>query len=197
MRYNPFVDIETLKRKLTALTPSAEESLEEWPLQAAVVLLLREVGGDVEALLIKRVEDARDPWSGHIALPGGRREPEDRTLWETAVREAREEVGIDLERDGDVLGRLSALSPSNPLLPPIRVTPLVVLVRPDVEVTAGPEVERAFWISLRALKRQGRSDRVEKLVNGEWRVWPAYPSPYGPIWGMTERILTQLLTLWE
>jgi len=188
--------IEKLREKLAALAPSVEES-EDWPLQAAVVLLLREVGDDLDVLLIKRIEDARDPWSGHIALPGGRREPEDRTLWETAVRETREEVGIDLERDGEVVGRLSPISPSTPLLPPIRVTPLVALVRPNVEVTIGPEVARAFWVSLRALRRQGRSERVEKLVNGEWRVWPAYPSPYGPIWGMTERILTQLLALWE
>jgi len=185
-----------LREKLATLAPTVAEP-EDWPLQAAVVLLLREVGEDVEVLLIKRVEDPRDPWSGHIALPGGRRDPEDRTLWETAVRETREEVGLDLERDGDVLGQLGPISPSNPLLPPIRVTPLVVGVRPDVVVTTGPEVERAFWVSLSALRRHGRSDRVEKIVRGERRVWPAYPSPYGPIWGMTERLLTQLLELWD
>ncbi|MCS6817458.1 MAG: CoA pyrophosphatase [Blastocatellia bacterium] len=188
--------IEKLREKLAALASSGEEA-EDWPLQAAVALLLRETGEDWEVLLIKRVEDARDPWSGHIALPGGRRDPEDRTLWETAVRETHEEVGIDLEREGELLGQLTPLSPSNPQLPPIRVTPLVILVRPDVKVTIGPEVERAFWISLRVLKHQGRSARVEKFVEGKWRTWPAYPSPHGPIWGMTERILTQLLALWE
>jgi 8-oxo-dGTP pyrophosphatase MutT (NUDIX family) len=188
--------VETLRERLQALERAASEEA-AWPLQAAVVLILREVGDDLQALLIKRIEDARDPWSGHIALPGGHREPEDRTLWETAVRETREEVGIDLEREGTWIGRLTPLSPSNPRLPPVRVTPLVVLIRPDVAVVTGPEVERAFWISLRALRQSGRSERVEKLVDGEVRVWSAYPSPYGPIWGMTERILTEFLALWD
>ncbi|GBC81102.1 putative Nudix hydrolase NudL [bacterium HR10] len=188
--------VETLRERLRALERAASEET-AWPLQAAVVLILREVGDDLQALLIKRIEDTRDPWSGHIALPGGHREPQDRTLWETAVRETREEVGIDLEREGTWIGQLTPLSPSNPRLPPVRVTPLVALVRPDVTVVAGPEVERAFWISLRALRRSGRSERVEKLVDGEVRVWLAYPSPHGPIWGMTERILTEFLTLWD
>ncbi len=185
--------IETLRERLQALRRAASE--EAAPLQAAVVLILREVGDDLQVLLIKRIEDARDPWSGHIALPGGHREPEDRTLRETAVREAREEVGIDLEREGTWVGQLTPISPSHPRLPPVRVTPLVVLVRPDVTVVAGSEVERAFWISLRALRQSGRSERVQKLVDGEVRVWSAYPSPHGPIWGMTERILTEFLTV--
>jgi 8-oxo-dGTP pyrophosphatase MutT (NUDIX family) len=187
---------EALRRELAARASGEDDSADDWPLQAAVALILRDAGDDRQVLLIKRVEDARDPWSGHIALPGGRRDPGDRTLWETVVRETREEVGIDLERDGEVLGRLTPLSPSNPLLPPIRVTPFVIAVRPDVEATAGPEVERAFWISLRALLRGGRSESVRKFVNGTWRVWPAYPSPHGPIWGLTERILTQVLALY-
>lgn len=188
--------IERLREKLKAFEPSAEEGGEE-ALQAAVVLILREAGDDLHALFIKRVEDERDPWSGHIALPGGRREPQDRSLWETALRETREEVGLDLERDGEVLGRLTALRPSNPQLPPIRVTPLVAIIRSDVSPKVGPEVERVFWMSLSELKRRGRSERVQKLVAGSLRTWPAYPSPYGPIWGMTERILTEFLALWE
>jgi len=187
---------ERLREKLRAC-PRAPEEDAPWPLQAAVVLILREAGEDLQALLIKRVEDERDPWSGHIALPGGHREPDDRTLWETAVRETREEVGVDLEREGELLGELRPLSPSSPHLPPVRVTPLVVVVRPDVVVTTGPEVERAFWISLGDLKQRGRSETFRKIVEGEQRTWPAYPSPYGPIWGMTERILTQFLSLWD
>jgi hypothetical protein len=73
----------------------------------------------------------------------------------------------------------------------------VALVCPDVTLSIGPEVERAFWVSLGDLKRQGRSETFQKIVEGKQRTWPAYPSPYGPIWGMTERILTQFLALWD
>ena len=63
---------------------------------AGVCAVLREVPGDVEVLVIRRGEREGDPWSGHMALPGGRFEPEDLSVYTTAVRETHEEVGIDL-----------------------------------------------------------------------------------------------------
>ncbi len=80
------------------------------PRRAAVALVLRRTADDVvELLLIKRSEREDDPWSGHVALPGGRRDPSDATLQDTAIRETLEETGIDLARDGD---RCSACSTS-------------------------------------------------------------------------------------
>lgn len=52
--------------------------------------------GDPEVMFIKRSERKGDRWTSHIALPGGRRDPEDKDDQATAVREAKEEVGIDL-----------------------------------------------------------------------------------------------------
>jgi 8-oxo-dGTP pyrophosphatase MutT (NUDIX family) len=74
--------------------------------QAAVSLLLRPSAKGVEFLAIKRAEQERDPWSGHMALPGGRRDATDESLWMTAVRETREEVHVDLQQVGQLLGRL-------------------------------------------------------------------------------------------
>jgi 8-oxo-dGTP pyrophosphatase MutT (NUDIX family) len=70
--------------------------------EAAVALVLRTTpAGVIELLFIKRAERHDDPWSGQIALPGGRYDPDDESLEATAVRETFEEVSIDLRRDGD------------------------------------------------------------------------------------------------
>ena len=78
-------------------------------------------------LLIRRAERTGDPWSGHIALPGGRREPADPDLVATAIRETGEEVGIALEpeRPG---GSLRDVVPRTPALPPIAVRPFVFIL---------------------------------------------------------------------
>ena len=79
--------------------------------RAAVAALLAESPNGVELLLIRRAERASDPWSGHMALPGGHLDPSDADLRATAVRETREELGIDLERDAQFLGRLQDFQP--------------------------------------------------------------------------------------
>ncbi len=171
-------------------------------IHAAVALLLRPAAGvraaatgePAEVLFIKRAERRGDPWSGHIALPGGRPEPGDAGLLDVALRETLEEVGIDVRRAGRVLGRLGTVEPLSVRLPPIDVTPFVAVVpagaaaRPD-----RGEVVDAFWLSLAALRESGASEVVTRVIRGQRRQWPAYPSPAGPIWGITHRILTELL----
>ena len=71
---------------------------------AAILLALRaRADGEPELLMIKRAEAEGDPWSGHIACPGGRMEPGDNDLAVTAVRETMEETGVDVARDGRFL----------------------------------------------------------------------------------------------
>src|SRR5215471_4539492 len=95
--------------------------------QAAVALLLREHAGFAELLMIKRAANPRDFWSGHLALPGGRRQPEDADLRITAIRETHEEVGLDLNDGGEILGRLDTVVPVSARLPNITITPYVAV----------------------------------------------------------------------
>ena len=79
---------------------------EKW---AAVALLLREGASGPEVFFIRRAEHPRDPWSGHMAFPGGRQDAQDATLLHTAVRETQEEVGLDLSREAEHIGQLDDL----------------------------------------------------------------------------------------
>jgi len=126
---------------------------------AAIALVLRSTSDavaapDPELLMIKRAEAEGDPWSGHVACPGGRMEPGDHDLEQTAVRETWEETGVDLARDGVVLGALDDISPRTPTLPPIIVRPFVAVVKPDVEIVQSSEVAEAFWVPLAALRER-------------------------------------------
>ena len=171
--------------------------------RAAVALVLRRNLSEAEMLVIKRSVSERDHWSGHLALPGGRVEPGDASLLAAAVRETFEEVGIDLEAGGEVLGRLGVVEPKSPLAPRVSVAPFVAVapaeyhVRREGEATPSlvlsEEVAAAFWVPVAALRSGGRSEVFKMVFAGVEREWPAYPSEHGPIWGITERILTEFL----
>lgn len=173
--------------------------------EAAVALVLRRNAGAADLLVIKRAVDPRDHWSGHLALPGGRREPDDPDLAFTAVRETFEEVGLDLSAGGQLLGPLTTIEPRSPLAPPVSVTPYVALAPPAYHLAApgrdaaaltlSAEVEAAFWLPVSFLKRNGPSEVFRLVVGEEEREWPAYPTDHGLIWGLTERILTTFLGL--
>ena len=171
--------------------------------RAAVALVLRGHAEGPEVLVIKRSVAERDHWSGHLALPGGRAEPEDESLLATAVRETFEEVGVDLRAGGEVLARLGTVTPQSPFAPQISVTPFVAVAPPEYHARGGEpkalelseEVAAAFWVPVDELKRGGRSGVFRMAFAGVEREWPAYPSEHGMIWGITERILTEFLSL--
>ncbi len=183
-------------RRVLAERPGALAPDDGAPRRAAVAIVLRHAAGaDVELLLIKRSEREGDPWSGHVALPGGRHEPTDATLQDTAVRETREETGIDLARDGLVLGTLDELRPRSATLPSIIVTPFVAVVRADVTIETSDEVASTFWVTLASLGDPAVAVESEITTRGAtWRV-PSYALGGHIVWGMTERILNNLLAL--
>ncbi len=149
--------------------------------------------GGLDILFIRRAEYPGDPWSGQIAFPGGRREPEDDTLRETAIRETQEEVGLDLLGGGLVLGTLDELHPISPALPPIVVRPYVFATDATAELHPSDEVAAAFWAPLDALRAPDATFEATVAVRGtELRV-PGLRHLEYVIWGMTERIFRDLL----
>jgi 8-oxo-dGTP pyrophosphatase MutT (NUDIX family) len=175
--------------------PGTQASVTEDVRLAAILLVLRAgADGHPELLMIKRAEYANDPWSGHVACPGGRMEPADRDLEQTAIRETWEETGVDVARDGVVLGTLDDLWPRTPRLPPIMIRPFVAVVRADVAIVPSPEVAAAFWVPLAAL-REGAAWAVRAVSvhnSGEWQVETFQHGDY-TVWGLTERVLRNFL----
>jgi 8-oxo-dGTP pyrophosphatase MutT (NUDIX family) len=166
------------------------------PRRAAVALALREaLNGGLELLLIKRADYAGDPWSGQVALPGGRHEPADPSLEATAVRETFEETGVDLAADGALLGTLDEIYPRTPVLPAIVVRPYVFAITRPVELTLSDEVAAAFWVPVTSLRDAGAGVETTVVVHGQERLVTCFRHGDHVIWGLTERILRQLVAL--
>ncbi len=186
-------DVARLARALAA-HPGREIEPAPGVRYAATAATLRMGASGPELLLIRRAEAARDPWSGHVAWPGGRREPGDADLVATAVRETREETGIDLARDGRMLGALDDIHPRTPVLPPILVRPYVAVVAGDARVAPSREVAGHAWVPVPALLDEanwGTAPIAIRTLGVEQR--PVFRYAGLQVWGITEFMLRQLV----
>ena len=187
--------IASLRSALGSRRP-VEADEEEGVRRAAVALIFRAGENDSpELLFIKRAEYPGDPWSGQIAFPGGREESGDSSLQETATRETREETGIDLALEGKVIGVLNDLRPRTVRLPAVVVRPFVAVLDRSEPLELSAEVALAFWIPFGSLayREAWREDTVTaRGVQINARVFRHHDHV---IWGMTERILAQLLEM--
>ena len=161
--------------------------------RAAVASVLRPGTGGPEVLLIRRAEHPRDPWSGHMAFPGGRQDPEDADLLATAQRETLEEVGLDLG-GADLLGRGDDLEAIARGKRAGRVVRPFVFWAPAAET--GPfdatEVAEALWAPIAPLLRGERDTTFPYEHEGRRLTFPAYDVEGRIVWGLTHRMLTAL-----
>ena len=175
-----------IEKLSNALRPLKDEQ----DANAAVAVLLKLERGRLCVLFAKRVEDPKDPWSGQMALPGGKREAEDKDLKETVIREAREETNINLMDDCRFLGVMSTFQ-SKPR-PEIKVLPFVILVEDEPPIKLNvKELEEYFWVPIEELVR---SRTMAKFGFGES---PAFAVRNTIIWGLTYRIVENLIQYLE
>jgi 8-oxo-dGTP pyrophosphatase MutT (NUDIX family) len=153
---------------------------------AAILILLRDGPTDVESLMIERTVRPDDLASGHVALPGGRVDPDDSDLRATALRELGEEVGLG---HGD-------------LSSPVRFVGIdrASVFRLDVGVFAAElgahagepraysprEVAHVFWLPMGAL---AETRRVLRDTHAGPREVPATVYRGHVLWGFTRRVL--------
>jgi 8-oxo-dGTP pyrophosphatase MutT (NUDIX family) len=144
--------------------------------------------------LIRRAEREGDRWSGHMAFPGGRWGPEDPDLLATAIRETREEVGVDLSR-ARLLGQYDDSAPRSQALPPVIVRPFVFQLEARSAIVPNHEVAGAQWTAIDQLLTPGVYRPFQFEAQGIKMLLPGYHLEEGVVWGMTERILTPLISL--
>lgn len=199
----PFVD---RVRAALAMSPGLRLPDHECDRRAAVTLLLAPVeesdaSGVVPerqaspsrtaALFVHRARVEGDPWSGHVALPGGGHDPDDRDILDTALRETREETGIVL-RPRDVLGRLHDLHPRSAHLPSIGITPFVAWlpVRPGVNLNH--ELVGHLWVPVSELAAPARRSSLIR-TRPRPRRFPTIEFNGAVIWGLTFAIVEEFL----
>ena len=187
------VDLEHIRRALALRAPElvADPSRP----RAAVALVLRggASAGETELLFIERAHHPHDPWSGHMAFPGGRVDPGDASPRAAAERETLEEVGLSLA-DATRLGRLDDLEGRHAG----RRLPLVIsayvyhVARDEAPLAPNHEVEDAFWVPLRRL--------LDSRHHVEYPTpWAGYPGILvglpgrHVVWGLTYRFLELFL----
>lgn len=164
---------------------------------ASVAMIFAGGPRDPLVLFIERAKRIGDPWSGHMAFPGGRVEVEDADPRRTAERETFEEVGIDLAL-GQLLGRLDdqAGRRAGTSWAGRPIAAYVYHLEAPAPVLPSPEVEEALWVPTSALLEP--RNRVDYTVSYAPGVFPGIlvgkPDRH-VIWGLTYRFLESLLSI--
>ena len=174
-----------------------------WSKRSAVAIVLdKHASAEASILMIKRAEHKGDPWSGHMAFPGGRCEAFDKNGLATAKREMHEEVGFDIDDaehkslKGEWLGRLSDVSTSRRVTPKAMVvTPYVFSVADKPILEENYEVAETVWIPLTYISDiNNRSIHSIKFKQKTINL-PCYRYDGKVIWGMSLSMIDEILRL--
>lgn len=162
-------------------------------LRASVAAIMREHEGRAELLFIKRADRQDDPWSGHMAFPGGRKQATDRSLLHTAQRETLEEIGLDLTTSARVVARLPDVMPYSRMPHPLTVSAFLFVLeaRPNHEIglTLNEEVAAVVWAPLEGVLRGDGATKFRWQKDGLDLTLPAIDIEGNVVWGLTYRML--------
>jgi len=192
---SPVLTIDDFRAALAGHTPQEIPDFEGLT-RAAVAAILRSAPAGPELLFIHRAEDPRDPWSGHMAFPGGKVEAADNGLLAAALRETREEVGLDLERDAVAVGQLSdvrAVGRGRPLS--MVISPYVFELQTTPELTTNYEVAAVVWVPVAFLADRSNRETMPYRRYGLSVDLPCYRYNGHLIWGLTLGMADDLLRL--
>lgn len=160
---------------------------------AAVSLIFAQTQDDapIELLVIQRAARKGDPWSGHMGLPGGRSDPEDASLLDTAIRETGEEIGISLAPH-QAFAALPAHFAGGNLRKLLWVHPFLFGLSHKPELRPNREVADALWVPLAQLYDPTARGWMRYPWRGLSLPFPCIRYQGRLIWGLTLRILQTL-----
>lgn len=188
-----------LRERLAAIVAAAEadkvvrgqelaEVLDAPPVPAAVLVPF--VLSDTPGVLLTKRTAHLSRHAGQVSFPGGRVDPDDAGAEATALREAREEIGLD-PAEATVLGRMSDFITGTGY----RITPVVALLPPGLSFRPSPhEVADVFELPLTVLLDPEAPRLQTREVQGRRRDFWVWPHPDHYIWGATAAILVHLAT---
>ncbi len=170
-------------------------TLEGSPTRAAVAMTLDPREDDLYCFFIHRAEADGDPWSGHIAFPGGRKDDTDPDALATVYREVREEVGIDLARSARLLGPLDEIQGvARGQQLPLVISPFLFVLQEPVDVVPDRrEVQSVLWVPISFLEDPRNESIVEHRIHEQLLRLPAYIYQDRTIWGLTFRMVRNFL----
>ena len=163
--------------------------------RAAVAVVLRGQDDQAEVLFIERASRTGDPWSGHMAFPGGRLDPSDEGTREAAERETLEEVGVCLA-DGSYLGRLDDLEGRPERNDRMVVSAYVYHMADPEPLRLNHEVREAFWFPVSELLASERHVTYPHATYGGKQLPGILVGVPGRhvVWGLTYRFVDVLLS---
>ena len=179
--------LDLIQKRLDLHRPSLVEPEGNFWRAAVAIILHEPPDGHPEVLFIERARREGDPWSGHMAFPGGRHDPDDHDLAHTAARETEEEVGVSL---GAPIARLDDFDGSRNARPrQLVVSPFVYRLDQRPPIATNHEVNSTVWVPVPTLLDPAASGpyRFEREAYGG--TFPAIHHDGYTIWGLTYRIL--------
>jgi len=185
----------TIQKKLKEIkyTPFAmEASMRE----AAVSIVFRknESNNNIEILLIQRAKREGDPWSGHMAFPGGHVESEDQSILDAAIRETKEEISLDLREKATLLGpapQLQAMAKGKWI--PLVISPFLFALKEESSFSLNEEVASTHWIALDFFLSKKNRSTINYKAKGFDYPLPCYNYNGATIWGLTLRMIDEII----
>lgn len=162
------------------------------PVSSAVLVLLYHIEDHPNILFTRRSQNVAHH-KGQICFPGGVRDEVDPSLWETALRESEEEIGVQAQ-DIQYIGELgSVVTPTG-----FQISPYVGWHRGPLTVSASPvEIEEVFWAPVEHFMKEGNLHYVTRTYFGNSIQDPVFRFNHHEIWGATARILVDFLEAWN